>query len=149
MLSMPQKSRSRRTLTQKNEEKYQRNKEKQEKKISRGLPPPSVLSSLFFSITARQGSNKDSNVFGKNLCWSWSLLSLRTRIHTMALQFRHIHMSTQTHTTMCFALKRRSRTCRDIFHLHWCMQYKRSHIIPLSVLYFFFIPDSGCTASFN
>lgn len=60
-----EKQESQYSHTQKNEEKYQRNKEKQEKKKSRGLPPPSVLSSLFFSITARQGSNKDSNVFGK------------------------------------------------------------------------------------
>lgn len=66
MLSMPQKSRSRSTHTKKIKKNIKeiRKNRKGEKK-SRGLPPPSVLSSLFFSITARQGSNKDSNVLGK------------------------------------------------------------------------------------
>lgn len=91
MLSMPQKSKSHSARTKK-EEKYQRNKEKQGKK-SRGLPP-SVLSSLFFSITARQGSNKDSNVFSKkNLSWSWSLLFL----HTFTRLYGSPHQHTNVH----------------------------------------------------
>lgn len=51
-------------LAQKKKKNIKEMKKKVIKK-SRGLPPPSVLSSLFFSITARQSSNKDSNVFGK------------------------------------------------------------------------------------
>lgn len=96
MLSMPQKSRSCSTLTQKNEEKYQRNKEKTEKK-SRGLPPPSVLSSLFFSITARQGSNKDSNVFGKTRAGPGHFFLTHTCIHTVALQSQQNMQKYQKH----------------------------------------------------
>lgn len=47
---MPQKSRSRSTLTQKNEEKYQRNKEKQEKKKKPWAATTICSKFTFFSV---------------------------------------------------------------------------------------------------
>lgn len=93
MLSMPQKSKSHSARTKK-EEKYQRNKEKQGKK-SRGLPP-SVLSSLFFSITARQGSNKDSNVFSKKTCPGPGHFFSSTHSHGFTVPHTNIQMYTAT-----------------------------------------------------
>lgn len=110
MLSMPQKSRSRCTLTQKNEEKYQRNKEKQEKKKSRGLPPPSVLSSLFSVLLPDKAliktamcSVKKNKKQKNNLCWSWSLsFSPHTHSHNglTVPTYSHEHTSTHDHVLL-------------------------------------------------
>lgn len=97
---------------------------RKKRKRSRGLPPPSVLSSLFFSITARQGSNKDSNVFGKNLCCSWSLLSFRTCIRTMALQlatYSHEHANVNLHVLPFEKAQRKQQKC-NLLKPHRCEQ---------------------------
>lgn len=65
MLFMPQKSRSRRTLTKKTKKNIKEIKKNRKKKKPWAATTICSKFTFFFSITARQGSNKDSNVFGK------------------------------------------------------------------------------------
>jgi len=104
MLSMPQKSRSRSTLThkkmKKNIKEIKKNGKGEKKtKKSRGLPPCTICSKFtFFSVLL-----PDKALIKTAMCSVKLLLVLvtsfhHTYIHTMVLQFQHIHINIQIYT---------------------------------------------------